>query len=210
MYTHGQNTTKPIRLSKKQQTKLALKILTTAYESHVLIKSDNLSKDAREILREVQKAVHLNPNVAGIVCCLLEFLINPTIDVISQQHRIGMARKAIPQLWFKRFRSGDFNVNDKKHGKPPKKFEEEELQAVLDEDDALKHKNSLFNCVFNAMGKIQKEGKWLPHELSEKNKENRRIIAEILLERFQRKSVIHRIVTGDEKWLYFDDRKRKE
>ncbi|UYV70773.1 EXOC1 [Cordylochernes scorpioides] len=32
------------------------------------------------------------------------------------------------------------------------------------------------------MGKIQKERKWLPHKLSEKNKENHRMIFEILLE----------------------------
>ncbi|UYV60444.1 hypothetical protein LAZ67_1001171, partial [Cordylochernes scorpioides] len=50
------NVTKPIPLTKKQQTKPAPKNFTTAYESHVLIKSDNPSKEAREILREVKKA----------------------------------------------------------------------------------------------------------------------------------------------------------
>ena len=39
--------------------------------------------------------------------------------------------------WFKKFKSGDFNEKeDKKRGKPPKKFEDSELQALLDEDDA--------------------------------------------------------------------------
>ncbi|UYV67425.1 hypothetical protein LAZ67_5000551 [Cordylochernes scorpioides] len=50
------NVTKPIPLTKKQQTKPSPKNFTTAYESHVLIKSDNPSKEAREILREVKKA----------------------------------------------------------------------------------------------------------------------------------------------------------
>ncbi|UYV70774.1 EXOC1 [Cordylochernes scorpioides] len=31
---------------------------------------------------------------------------------------------------------GDFDINDKEHGKPSKKFEDEELQALLDKDDA--------------------------------------------------------------------------
>ncbi|UYV78799.1 hypothetical protein LAZ67_16002821 [Cordylochernes scorpioides] len=48
-----------------------------------------------------------------------------------------------------------------------------------------------------AIGKIKKEGKWLPHELSEKNKENQRMISEILLES------LHRNVTGDEKLAVF-------
>ncbi|UYV84137.1 CNOT6L [Cordylochernes scorpioides] len=30
------------------------------------------------------------------------------------------------------------------------------------------------------------------------------------MERFQRTSFLHRIMTGDEKWVYFDDPKRKK
>jgi len=37
--------------------------------------------------------------------------------------------------WFKKFKSGDFDVTNKDRGKPPKKFEDSELQALLDEDD---------------------------------------------------------------------------
>jgi len=38
--------------------------------------------------------------------------------------------------WFKKFKSGDFDVRNEEHGKPPKKFEDSELQALLDEDDS--------------------------------------------------------------------------
>ncbi|UYV81469.1 hypothetical protein LAZ67_20001281 [Cordylochernes scorpioides] len=38
--------------------------------------------------------------------------------------------------WFKRFKFGDFNVNDKEHVKLAKMFEDEDLQALLDEHDA--------------------------------------------------------------------------
>ena len=62
---------------------------------------------------------------------------------------------------------------------------------------------------FHVMGKIQKGGKWVPYELTERNKEQRKTTCEILLERFQRKSFLHRIVTGDEKWIYFDNPSRK-
>ncbi|UYV74405.1 CNOT6L [Cordylochernes scorpioides] len=63
----------------------------------------------------------------------------------------------------------------------PKKFEDEELQALLDEDNdqtqeqlaaSLKVTRQAVSLCLYAMGKIQKEGKWLPHELSEKNNEN--------------------------------------
>ena len=40
--------------------------------------------------------------------------------------------------------------------------------------------------------------------------ENRKTICEILIQRCNRKSFLHRIVTGDEKWIYFDNAKRKK
>ena len=36
--------------------------------------------------------------------------------------------------WFERFQSGDFNLEDKERPGQPKKIEDEELQALLDED----------------------------------------------------------------------------
>jgi len=59
------------------------------------------------------------------------------------------------------------------------------------------------------MGKIQEMGKWVPHELNERQQENRKITCEMLLARYKRKSFLHRIVTGDEKWIYFENPKRK-
>jgi len=38
--------------------------------------------------------------------------------------------------WFKKFKSGDFDVRNEEREKPLKKFEDSELQALLDEDDA--------------------------------------------------------------------------
>ena len=38
--------------------------------------------------------------------------------------------------WFQRIKIGDFDVAGKEHEKPPKKYEDMELQALLDEDDS--------------------------------------------------------------------------
>jgi len=61
-----------------------------------------------------------------------------------------------------------------------------------------------------AMGKVQKIGKWVPHELNDRQMERRQNICQILLARQKRKSFLHRIVTGDEKWIYFQNPKRKK
>lgn len=36
--------------------------------------------------------------------------------------------------WFRRFKNGDFSVEDKERPGQPKKFEDEELETLLDED----------------------------------------------------------------------------
>ena len=98
-------------------------------------------------------------------------------------------------------RDNDFDVRNKERGRPPKKFEDAELQAILDEDDTLNQKQmaEMLNVAqqtisdrLKAMGKIQKCGKWVPHELNERQMENRKNTCEILVARHERKSVLHR------------------
>ena len=121
--------------------------------------------------------------------------------------------------WFKKFKSGDFDVRNEERGKPPKKFTDNELQALLDEDDTqtqqeladqLNVTQKTISIRLKAMGKIQKVGKWVPHELNERQQENRKTTCEMLLDRYKRKSFLHRIVTGDEKWIYFENPKRRK
>lgn len=122
-------------------------------------------------------------------------------------------------FWFERFRSGDFDVSDKERSGQPKKFEDSELQALLDENStqtleelsaALQVDKSTVSRRLHAMGKILKEGKWVPHELSERNIERRLVTCEMLLDRYKNKPFLHRIVTGDEKWISYDNPVRKK
>jgi len=87
--------------------------------------------------------------------------------------------------WFKKFKSGDFDVRNEERGKLPKKFEDSELQALLDEDDAQQQLADQLNVrslhTLKSMGKIQKMGKWVPHELNERQQENRKTTCEMLL-----------------------------
>ena len=109
--------------------------------------------------------------------------------------------------WFWCFKRGDFDLSNKDRGKPTKKFEGAELQALLDEDssqtlkklpEALGIDQGTISRRLHAIGKIQKEGKWVPYELIERDIERGKTTCEILFDRFTRKSFLHRIVTGDE------------
>ena len=61
-----------------------------------------------------------------------------------------------------------------------------------------------------AAGYIQKQGNWVPHELRPRDVERRFCMSEILPDRHEKKSFLHRIVTGDEKWIHYDNPKRKK
>ena len=52
--------------------------------------------------------------------------------------------------------------------------------------------------------------KWFSYELKQRHSEKRRISCEILVDRFKRKSLLQRIITGDEKCIYFDNPQRKK
>lgn len=79
--------------------------------------------------------------------------------------------------WFRKFKSGDFDVRNEERGRPPKKFEDAELGALLDEDDGQTQEqlaeqlNVTQACIskrLKAAGYIQKVGRWVPHELTER------------------------------------------
>lgn len=123
------------------------------------------------------------------------------------------------ERWFRRFKSGDFDLTDKEHGKPPKQYEDAELETLLQEDDSQSQKQlaeqlgvsqQAVSNRLREMGKIQKVGKWVPHALNERQMEQRKTTCEILLTRYKRKSFLHRIITGDEKWIYLENPKRKK
>lgn len=121
--------------------------------------------------------------------------------------------------WFQRFRTGDFEVEDKEREGAPKKLQDEELKNILEQDNTLRLVDmaailnidgSTVGKRLHAMGMVQKYGNWLPHDLKEKDVERRLVTCEMLLEQQNRKSFLHRIVTGDEKWVYNDNPKRKK
>ena len=61
-----------------------------------------------------------------------------------------------------------------------------------------------------ATGMIQNQRNWVPYELKPRDFERRFFACEQLLQRKNRKGFLHRIVTGDEKWVHCDNPKRRK
>jgi len=93
-------------------------------------------------------------------------------------HALG---KSQCYVWFIKFKSCEFYVKNEERGRPPKKFADSELQALLDEDDAqtqqqladqLNVTREAVSIRLKAMNKIIKVGKWVLHTLTERQQEN--------------------------------------
>ena len=76
------------------------------------------------------------------------------------------------QKCFARFKRGDFGLEDEERPRQPKKFEDKELEELLDEDccqtqeelaESLGVTQTAISKGLKAAGYIQKQGNWVPH-----------------------------------------------
>lgn len=123
------------------------------------------------------------------------------------------------RAWFQRFNAGNFGIEDNERPGQVKKFEDSELEALLEKDscqtqqelaDSLNVTQQTISHRLKHMGMVQKQGHWVPHTLKPRDIERRLLICEQLLQRQKRKGFLHRIVTGDEKWILYDNPRRKK
>jgi len=80
--------------------------------------------------------------------------------------------------WFRCFKNGDFSVEDKPRSRHPKKFEDKELKALLEEDQsqtqeelALGVTQQAVSVRLRAMEMIQKQENWMSYELKSRDVE---------------------------------------
>ena len=91
------------------------------------------------------------------------------------------------------------------------------MEEILDEDRSqtlaelgktLQVDESAVSKRLKVLGMNQKQGHWMPYELKPRNVERHFVSCELLLQRQKRKGFLHRIVTGDEKWIHYDNPRR--
>jgi histone-lysine N-methyltransferase SETMAR len=96
----------------------------------------------------------------------------------------------------------------------PESLDREDLKAAVDADPFLTTRElaNTFDCSpstilhgLRDIGKVNKRGRWLPHKLTENNKNQRSTTCSCLLSQAKRSGFMDSIVTGDEKWIMFDN-----
>ena len=110
------------------------------------------------------------------------------------------------KYWYRRFKNSYFDLSDRERPGQPPKFEDGELQELLDKGSTQTQKElaaelgvtqAAISKRLHAMGKIQ------IHELAEHKLGQRMNTCLSLLAKHQKKNILWKIVTGDEKDIFF-------
>jgi len=124
----------------------------------------------------------------------------------------------IAQFWFSRFHSGNFNIKDAPRSGRPIVENVDKIMEIVESDrhvstvSIAQELNIAQKTVWNYLNKAGYKKKldvWVPHELTQKNLMDRISICESLLNRNKIDPFLKRMVTGDEKWVTYDNVKRK-
>lgn len=84
--------------------------------------------------------------------------------------------------WFLSFKNDDFDLGDRERSGAPKKFQDKELEELLDEDPcqtlsalakSLQVDDTTVSKRLKALGMVQKQGHWVPYELKPRDIERR-------------------------------------
>ena len=87
--------------------------------------------------------------------------------------------------WFQKLKNREFDVEDKERSRRLKLYEDAELESLL-EEDSCQTQETLAQHRLKSLGMIQKQGNWIPYELTPRNIERRFFTCEMLLARHKR------------------------
>ena len=130
----------------------------------------------------------------------------------------GIVSDKTCRKWFKKFETGDFDLSDKPRLRRPSLIDDDVVNTKLVQDSFLttseitERLNSAQQTIsdhIRKIGLVWKYSRWVPHELSQKNLDDRDVICTSLLARNKIEPILNRMITGDEKWITYENIIRK-
>nr|KAF6374223.1 hypothetical protein mPipKuh1_009456 [Pipistrellus kuhlii] len=122
------------------------------------------------------------------------------------------------QNWFAKFRSGDFSLKDEKRSGRPVEVDDALIKAIINSDchsttrEIAEKLHVSHTCIENhlkQLGYIRKLDTWVPQELKESQLMQRISSCDLLKKRNENDPFLKRLITGDEKWVVYNNIKRK-
>lgn len=123
------------------------------------------------------------------------------------------------QKWFSRFRSGDFSLEDQPRAGRSSTLDIKDIMPVIANNPRITVREiaeELRACKSTVFDHLKKAGYvcrydvWVPHELSERNLNERISCCDLLLKKNVKDPFLKRVVTGDEKWILYINTSRKK
>lgn len=120
--------------------------------------------------------------------------------------------------WFVKFRHSDFHLDDQPRSGRPSVTDDDIVRNLVQNSSRISTEeiaeklNIDISTAFRHLKKIEYTLKldiWVPHLLTKANKLNRISAAVSLLGRLNKESFLDRLVTGDEKWILYNNIQRK-
>ena len=130
----------------------------------------------------------------------------------------GTVSERTAQDWFARFRQGNFNLEDLPRSGRPSEVDDDRLRTLVEADprqttrelaQVLDVDHETVTSHLHQLGKVCKLAQWVPHQLSDWDKERRAEAATFLLSYRRTHNWLKSIVTGDEKWCLYVNIKRR-
>lgn len=136
---------------------------------------------------------------------------------INEAFGPGTTKERTVQFWFQKFRMGDESLEDKEGRGRHAAVDDDNLKTLVEENprttvrelaDGIGVSKTTVSDHLQSIGKSKKLDKWVPHMLNENQKIRRFEVSSGLLLRNKNDPFLDRIVTCDEKWIVYDNRRR--
>lgn len=130
----------------------------------------------------------------------------------------AIAKRSTVRKWFARFRSGNFDLEDRERSGRPAVVDDDQIETLIKNNPGHSTRDiaevlhiSHMSVVrhLKTLGYVNRYDVWVPHNLTEKNLIDRISICYSLLKRNRNNPFLKRTITGDEKWIVYNNVERK-
>uniref|UniRef100_A0A0N5CDU5 HTH_48 domain-containing protein n=1 Tax=Strongyloides papillosus TaxID=174720 RepID=A0A0N5CDU5_STREA len=140
-----------------------------------------------------------------------------TTQQINESFGEDLVSVSTVQRWFRKFKEGSEDLENEERGRPETVIDNDELREAVETNpratvrslgEDLNVSTSTISCHLKEIEKTKKLDKWVPDELNDYQKMCRFEVCSSLILRNKNGPFLSRLITCDEKWILYDNRKR--